>query len=194
MNDYYRLAPEVYGATTRGIPGDVAFYRDLAVASGGPVVELGAGTGRIAVPIAEAGVEVIGIDAAPEMLEVARRHAETAGVAERVRLVVGDMRTFTLDEPVPLVVIPHRTFLHNLDEADQLATLQACQRALRLGGRLALNVFNPSPALLERTARRSQPYGRGDRVAPEHEVGDRIVTSRLTWREEGVTRRASLTL
>lgn len=196
MNDYYRLAPEVYDTTTRGIPGDIAFYRDLAVASGGPTVELGVGTGRIAVPTALAGVEVTGIDLSPEMLAVARRHAQEAGVAARLRLVVGDMRTFTVTAPVPLVTIPFRTFLHNLDEADQLATLRACHRALIPGGRLALNVFNLSPALFQREGWRGpRPYGQGGRVAADHRVTDeRVVTTRLSWRTDGGSRRASLTL
>ena len=60
VNDYYARAPELYDETVRGIPGDVEFYRDLAIASGGPVVEIGVGTGRIAIPTAAAGVEVIG--------------------------------------------------------------------------------------------------------------------------------------
>lgn len=203
MNDYYRRAPALYDETTRGIPGDVEFYRDLAVAAGGPVVELGVGTGRIAIPTAAAGVEVIGIDLVPEMLAVARARAEATGVAARLRLVEGDMRTFTVEAPVPLVTIPFRTFLHNLRDEDQAATLRACHRALRPGGRLALNVFNPDLGLAERWAARGardyRPYADG-RVAAHHDVrpdmhGDaRTVTSRLRWREGGATRRGSLTL
>lgn len=200
MNDYYAQAPDLYDETARGIPGDVAFYRDLAVASGGPVVELGVGTGRIAIPTAAAGVEVIGIDTSPEMLAVARARAEAAGVASRLRFVQGDMRTFEAERPVPLVTIPFRAFLHNLGDADQRATLAASYRALQPGGRLALNVFNPDLGIIERwmrqPARHVEPFDAEGRIQAHHgfQPAARTVTSRLRWQEGGATRRGTLTL
>ncbi|MEI6136131.1 MAG: methyltransferase domain-containing protein [Chloroflexota bacterium] len=202
MNDYYRLAPALYDETARGVPGDIEFYRDLAVASGGPVVELGVGTGRIAIPTAAAGVEVIGIDLVPEMLEVARTRAEAAGVTSMLRLVEGDMRTFTVETPVPLVTIPFRAFLHNLEDADQLETLRACHRALLPGGRLALNVFNPDLSIARRWAGRSErhyePFDAAGKVEVHNDFDIRparqTVTSKLRWREDGAVRRGSLTL
>lgn len=200
VDDYYRQAPELYDETTRGVPGDVEFYRDLALTSGGSVVELGVGTGRIAIPTAAAGVEVTGVDTSPEMLAVARARAEAAGVASRLRLVQGDMRTFTVERPVPLVTIPFRTFLHNLQDEDQHATLAACFRALQPGGTLALNVFNPDLRIIGQWAGRSsrhvQPFGAAGRVEAHHDVqpGARIVTSRLRWQEGGVRRRGTLRL
>lgn len=202
MNDYYSQAPGLYDETARGIEGDVAFYRDLAVASGGPVVELGVGTGRIAIPIAAAGVEMIGIDVVPEMIAVGRARAEAAGVASTLRFVEGDMRSFTLGAPVPLVTIPFRAFLHNLAREDQLATLRACRRALRPGGRLALNVFNPDLSIAARWAGKSaahyEPFDAAGRVEAHHDFDlgaeARTVTSRLRWREGGTVRRGTLTL
>jgi SAM-dependent methyltransferase len=142
-DNYYTHHADAYDVSSEGLPGDVEFYRDLAVALGGPVVELGVGTGRVAIPTAAAGIEVIGVDNAAPMLDIARRKAEVAGVLGRLHLVEGDMRTFTVAQPVPLVTIPYRSFLHNLQVADQVATLEACRRALVPGGLLALNVFNP---------------------------------------------------
>lgn len=128
-----------------GVAGDIAFYRDLALEAGGLVVELGVGTGRIAIPTVQAGVErMLGLDLAEAMLTVARRKAAEAGVEERLTLQIGDMRDFTVPEPAALVTIPFRAFLHNLTTEDQLATFASAHRALRPGGRLALNVFNPS--------------------------------------------------
>ncbi len=200
VNDYYRQAPGLYDETARGIPGDVEFYRDLAVASGGPVIELGVGTGRIAIPTAQAGAKVIGIDLVPEMLAVAQARATAAGVASRVHLVEGDMRTFTVDQPVPLVTIPFRAFLHNIEDADQSATLRACHRALQPGGCLALNVFNPDLGLIQRwigkSARHYEPFDAEGRVEAHHDYRSaaRIVTSTLRWREGGAARRGTLTL
>ncbi len=128
-----------------GVAGDVEFYRGLALEAGGLVVELGVGTGRIAIPTVQAGVErMLGLDLAEAMLAVARRKVAEAGVGERLTLEIGDMRDFTLPEPAALVTIPFRAFLHNLTTEDQLSTLAAAHRALGPGGRLALNVFNPS--------------------------------------------------
>ncbi len=148
-DDYYLRHADAYDRSSEGLPGDVEFYRDLAVASGGPVVELGVGTARVAIPIAEAGIEVIGIDNAAPMLAIAEEKARSAGVAGRMRLIEGSMSTFTVEEPVPLVIIPYRSFLHNLETEEQLATLAACHRALLPGGLLALNVFNPDLRVLE---------------------------------------------
>jgi ubiquinone/menaquinone biosynthesis C-methylase UbiE len=124
--------------------GDVPFYLELAreaAALGQPVLELGCGTGRVTIPIAQAGVEVVGLDNAPAMLNVARRKA--AAAALDVRWVQGDMRSFALDQRFGLVIIPFRSFLHLLTEADQLNCLACIRKHLLPGGRLALNFFAP---------------------------------------------------
>ena len=125
---YYRDFASAYDEYTRGVDGDVAFYTELARRAGS-VTELGVGTGRIAIPIAQSGIPVTGIDREASMLAIAREKAEAAGVASLLTRREGDMRTFVLDEPVPLVTIPFRTFLHNLTTEDQMATLVACHQA-----------------------------------------------------------------
>jgi SAM-dependent methyltransferase len=172
LPDYGAYAA-LYDANTSGVAGDVEFYRDLALEDGGPVVELGAGTGRIALPIAEAGVEIVALDLSRAMLAVARRKALEAGggVAQRLHLARGDMRRFALARPVGLVVIPFRTFLHNLTVEDQFATLASARAALRPNGRLALNVFNPSITMIADGLRRGpedwQPLPQGGRGAQQ---------------------------
>ncbi|MCC6237071.1 MAG: class I SAM-dependent methyltransferase [Dehalococcoidia bacterium] len=134
----------LYDAHQRGVRGDIKFYRDLAIEAGrdgGAVIEIGVGTGRVAIPTAEAGVRIVGLDVAQEMLAICEEKARAAGV--HVDLVQADMRRFACSRPASLVTIPHRAFLHNLTEADQRATIESCRRALRPGGRLAMNVFNP---------------------------------------------------
>lgn len=200
---YYRDLPEAYDQISLGVPGDVEFYVALARSADGPVVELGAGTGRVAIPMALAGAEVIGIDREPAMLAIAREKAAAAAVLDRLQFIEGDMRSFTIERPAALIVIPHRTFLHNLTEVDQEATLAACRRALRQGGRLALNVFNPDLALIARriqSAGRWEPFGRqgmnGD-VQGRHDYGpvSQLVTTTLRARDAaGRWRRSSFTL
>jgi SAM-dependent methyltransferase len=186
---YYRDHAEAYDEHAQGVSGDVAFYVDLAWRAAGLVVELGAGTGRIAIPMAEAGATVIGIDREPAMLAIAERRARAAGVEDRLALVRGDMRDFTVPEPAALVVIPFRTFLHNLTVEDQLATLEACRRALRPGGVLALNVFNPDISLMARWMQRTrnhwEPFGRWQGAEGQHsyEPSAQVVTSTVRVRD-----------
>jgi hypothetical protein len=99
----YDAIAGLYDAWSRSVTEDVQFYVDEARRSGGPVVELGVGTGRIAVPTAAAGVTVIGVDSSEGMLAVCREYAELAGVRDRLDLRLGDLRDPPVDEAVPLV-------------------------------------------------------------------------------------------
>jgi SAM-dependent methyltransferase len=124
---------------------DVGFYVDAAVASGGPVLELGCGTGRVLIPTARAGVPVTGVDLSPHMLEVARERLahEPAEVRARAELVVDDLRSFALDQTFALVTIPFRPFQHLTTLDQQMACLTAARQHLDPGGRLVFDVFNP---------------------------------------------------
>src|SRR5882724_1575640 len=89
MSAYDKIA-RLYDPWSRSVVEDVSFYVEEAVRSGGPVLELGVGTGRIAVPIAAAGIEIVGVDLSTGMLEVAHDRAVLAGV--QLDLRHGDMR------------------------------------------------------------------------------------------------------
>ncbi len=133
---------------------DVAFYVDNALASGGPVVELAVGTGRIAVPIAEAGIPVIGVDSSPAMLRVARAAAKSAGVSSLVDLRIGDLREPPVSERVPLAICPFRSLLHMDSEDEKLRALRAARALLEPGGRFVFDVFAPSRDDIEETGGR----------------------------------------
>ena len=126
--------------------GDVEWYRRKAVDSGGPVLELGAGTGRITLPIAEAGIRIAALDLDVGMLEKLRQKAGALSrdVAGRISVHQDDMRSFTLGESFKLIIIPFRAFLHNVTRDDQVAALRRAHAHLEPGGELALNVFHPS--------------------------------------------------
>jgi len=125
---------------------DVAFFADAARAAGSPVLELGCGTGRVLIPTARAGIEIVGLDLSPDMLSICHKRllAETEGVRSLVHLVRADMRDFELDDTFNLVTIPFRPFQHLLTVEDQLSCLASIHRALKDGGRLVLDLFNPS--------------------------------------------------
>ncbi len=125
---------------------DVAFYVECALQSGGPVLELGCGTGRVLIPTARAGLEIIGLDPSPAMLAVCQRKLdhEPPEVRSKVRLVQGAIQQFDLPERFRLVTLPFRPFQHLLTVEDQLTSLAVIRRHLADRGCLVLDVFNPS--------------------------------------------------
>jgi SAM-dependent methyltransferase len=147
---YDRIA-KIYDPWSVSVTEDVGFYVEEALSAGGPLVELAVGTGRIAVPVAKAGVSVIGVDESSAMLAIARAYAEREGVSELLDLRVGDLRAPPVDERVPLVIVPFRSLLHMPDEAEKLRALQAAAGVLEPGGRLVFDVFAPSREDIEET-------------------------------------------
>ncbi|HVL32259.1 MAG TPA: class I SAM-dependent methyltransferase [Actinomycetota bacterium] len=146
--DPYALMVDFYDEWSAHMTADIDFYVRKAAEARGPIVELGAGTGRVSIPLAAAGAQVIAVDNSDAMLVEGARRAAAAGLADRIRFVPGDMRTYVADPPVELVIIPFRSFLHLMTMEDQLSALDAIMRSLEPGGRLIMNVFTPDPALM----------------------------------------------
>lgn len=125
---------------------DLNFFIQEAVESGGPVLEIGCGTGRVLLPTARAGISITGLDVSPHMLDVCR-HAledEPLDVQQKVTLVEEDMRSFDLGKSFALVTSPFRPFQHLLTVEDQLRCLASVRRHLVPGGIFILDIFNPS--------------------------------------------------
>ena len=140
----YDAIATIYDPWSASVVEDIGFYVDEALACEGPVVELAVGSGRIAVPIAQAGRRVIGVDLSEGMLEVARSLAEEHGAADLLDLRVGDLREPPVEERVELVICPFRSLLHMQDEEDKLRALRAARELLVPGGRFVFDVFAPS--------------------------------------------------
>jgi SAM-dependent methyltransferase len=136
--DYYDESPLVKGRRL-----DVQFYRDAAREFGDPVLELGCGTGRITIALAEAGKRITGLDLSERMLEraVKKRAALRVEARERLHLIQGDMARFDLGEKFRLVIIPFRPFQHLLEVRQQVDCLDCVRKHLAPGGRLILDVF-----------------------------------------------------
>ena len=148
MSDYDSIA-RLYDPWSRSVTEDVPFYLDEARRAGGSVVELGVGTGRIAVPIASDGIDVIGVDSSHGMLEVCAERAALAGVTVDLRL--GDLRDPPVDERVSLVMCPFRSLLHMRTDEDRRLALRAARRLLDAEGRYVFDVFTPSRDDIEET-------------------------------------------
>jgi SAM-dependent methyltransferase len=196
--------PRFYEQLYKRRTQDVRFYTELAQRyGGGPVLELGAGSGRIAGALAQAGIEVVGVDFLPEMLARAReRVAQLPRAArERVTLLRCDMRRLALGRRFPLVIAPFNAFTHLFTRRDLELTLAACRRHLRRDGRLAFDVVMPDlraltqapdrlyrcRPVLDPADGRRHPYAEASHYAPLQQV--RTVTM-VMEREDGSAQRA----
>ena len=145
------LGTEIYDALAElliaGSPveGDAEFYVQQARRWGGPVLDIGCGTGRIGIALAEQEVDVVGLDLSAPMLRIAERKRASlpAEIARRLTLVLADMTDFTLDQTFPLIVTPSRSFQFMLTPTAQRAALASMRRHLRPGGALVLDLFDP---------------------------------------------------
>ena len=148
--DPYDSWARVYDSIYSYVREDIPFYVDLAKKSGGPVLELGCGTGRVTVPIVEAGVEIVGLDSSAAMLEAASRKLERLSPGGSVTLARGDMARLPAEYEgrFSLVIVPFRGFLSLLTVPEQEQTLEGVRRSLAHGGRLVFNVFVPDLRML----------------------------------------------
>ena len=183
----YDPIARVYDPWSASVTEDVEFYVEEARTSGGPLVELACGTGRISVPVAKAGIRVIGVDASAGMLEVARDYARAEGVEGLLDLRLGDMREPPVEERVPLVLIPFRSLLHMTTEADRLRALAAANELLLPGGRLVFDVFAPSRQDVEDTHGRWLEREPGIFERADWDEGGRTLTLSVRRGEEAST-------
>jgi SAM-dependent methyltransferase len=168
--DEYAAIADLYDhvALYRDRP-DIAFFVDAAVQAGSPVLELGCGSGRVLIPTAQAGIDIVGLDLSAHMLGVCRERLlrEPAAVQEKATLVHADMRRFDLGRTFTLATIPFRPFQHLLEVEDQLACLSSIRRHLVEDGLLIFDVFNPSLEALVNT-----PVGQEMGAEPEFTAPD----------------------
>lgn len=156
------------------VEGDVDFYRELASETGGPILEVGCGTGRVATALAADGHEVVGVDVSVPMLRLAERRRATLpeDVATRLSYREGNIATLALGRAFPLVITPSRVFQFMLTTDAQRQALAALRAHLRPDGRLVLDLFDP---LLDFVVPRPAAGAR------HGEVVDPATGHRVTW-------------
>jgi SAM-dependent methyltransferase len=176
-----------YDAMNRDIVADIPFYLEQARRAGGPVLELACGTGRLTIPIAQSGVETVGLDQSASMLDHLRTKAAQAGV--EIPLVEGDCRELELGRKFALIFMAFNSMQHLHDFASLAALFGNVRKHLAPGGRFVFDVFNPSVAILardgtKRTREREyeDPDGKGT-VALEQTMlyDDASQVNRIRW-------------
>jgi ubiquinone/menaquinone biosynthesis C-methylase UbiE len=148
---------------------DVAFWQRMARQSAGraPILELGCGTGRVAIPVAKSGATVIGIDRSESMLARGRKNVRRARVGSQVKLLRGDIRHLPFpDRSFPLVMAPYGILQSLLDERVLKATLKEVSRVLTRKGTFGLELVADLPAWEEYSRHTSLRGTRGPKGKP----------------------------
>ncbi len=170
---------ETYDARHEGIPGgdDVGFYVRAAREVGGPILELGVGTGRVALELAQAGFNVVGLDRSAAMLAIAEKKRErlSSPVAARLRWIEGDMAGFEAGDRFSLVIAPFRSFMSLTTPSGQRQALESVHRHLRPGGVLIVQLFDPLLELLAPGSHPGPARGSVSHPATGNEVAVRVV-------------------
>lgn len=153
-DDPYREIAALYDLEHAPFDADIELLLNIAQAVGDPILELGCGSGRVLLPLAEAGFRVTGLDSSGPMLDRARQTIDVADFRDRVTLFEGDMRQ--ADEapggPFGLVIFSLNSLMHLTTAADQRQALEAARRALDPRGQLVIDTMNPSPEQLRHLA------------------------------------------
>ncbi len=141
--DDFDIYARFYDLDFGSMDADLPMIQGFAARCGSPILELACGTGRVLLPLARKGYQVVGVDVSAAMLEVARRKVAAEGLEERVTLVQQDMRELDLDGHFNLAFVAVNSFMHLLTTDDQLAALGRVRQHLNPDGLLLLDLFNP---------------------------------------------------
>lgn len=143
--DPFDLYARFYDLDYAGFDDDLPLVQQMAARCGSPILDLGCGSGRLLLPLAAAGFDIVGVDASGAMLEVARQKASAQGLGSRVTLVQQDMRELNLGCRCNLAFAAINSFMHMMTADDQLAALRRVRKHLAGDGVLLLDLFNPHP-------------------------------------------------
>ncbi len=151
LDSYDRIAPLYDQDMGRNVSGkDIDFYVRAGVLANGPVLELGCGTGRIALPLTQAGCTVVGVDRSLPMLEQMKRKADQLAAKERQHLLMGcmNMASLALNSKFDLILCPYSAISYLIGETDLGNCLSAVRRSLKNTGKFIVDLFVPRSELL----------------------------------------------
>jgi SAM-dependent methyltransferase len=180
---------QTYDASIPDWPGELDFYREMAEntkSSGEALLEVACGTGRVALRLAQTGVNVVGLDLSPKMLEVARRKSAEF---RNIHWVEGDMRSFELDRKFGLTIIPGHAFQNLNTSQDQAACLECIRQHLNPGGKLVVHLDYPDfPWLGELLGKKGKQFEEAEQFINPNT--NRLVRTRRAWSLEPCTQTA----
>lgn len=181
---YYDLT---YGRNFKDLP----FYAGITKDIKGKVLEVACGSGRVYLELLQAGVDIHGIDLSEKMLEGLKKKAAKKNLEPKVSLA--DMRNFNLDETFEMIIIPARSFIHNITTDDQLSTLECCRKHLADKGRLFMNLFYPNRDVMATKYNRENIIPMDKPVEGMELVNwsgfvnepDQVIVSEFAWKQDG---------
>jgi SAM-dependent methyltransferase len=174
------MFPQLYHTHHNRNLEDLPFWLELASQAGDPILELGCGTGRVLIPLAQAGYHTVGLDNDPCMLKFLQTHLGP-DIQQSPELIEADITEFDLTRQFPLIILPCNTF-STLRNEQRLRCLGCVHRHLQFGGIFAVSV--PNPELLLNLAARSQPEMEDEFIHPE--TGNPVQVS-SSWRRKSNT-------
>ena len=148
MTDLFASYARFYDLDYAGFDADLEMIQQFAARCGSPILELGCGTGRLLVPLAQKGYRLVGVDASGAMLDLARQKLTAADLMGHVTLVEQDLRNLELKDRFRFAFAAVNTFLHLETRAAQAEVLACIHRHLVPGGLVLLDLFNPDPGRL----------------------------------------------
>lgn len=179
----YDDSADIYDLQYEAYRSDIPHYVRLADEFGGPVLELGAGTGRVTEALARAGHDVVAVELSDAMQKRATERFAGASWEPRITPVLGDMRALSVLGEFPLIIAPFNTLMHAYTLADQDATLAQVRSRLAPGGMFAFDVYRIPGSVLHSALRlepewHDLPGGRDVFLVQEHDAEKQILTSR----------------
>lgn len=149
MNDYDLIAP-FYDTEHERFLEDADIYRNFAGLASGPLLELACGSGRLLVPLARSGYELVGVDSSAKMLDLARQRLDKAGMTSRCVLVQQDIGTLQLEQKFRMAFIALGSFAHVTSRRKQQQVLAAVRNHLTSGAKFIVDISNADARYMER--------------------------------------------
>lgn len=179
MENLYLSTAEFYDIDVRRMAyHDIDFYRQYAKKAGGEVLEIACGTGRVTIPLAEAGFEVYGIDLSRPMLTILERKMSELppAIARRIHITHADMADFELRRQFDLIIVPFRAFQALTSDDRIRSSLQHVKKHLKEGGLFIVDVFKPAWRMDESWVSTEEEF---DWVKTDESSGRTIIRARL---------------
>lgn len=147
MSDFYDTIARYYDAENIEMTEDLPFLSEIAAIYGDPILDVGCGTGRVMLHLAQEGYQCVGVDSSPDMVERGRRKLSTLGDnARNVRFMVGDISDHVAEQPYSLILLAYHLFMHFGSQEQQINVLQQLTSILAEDGVIVFDLPNAGEA------------------------------------------------